>query len=234
MNKTSIVILTILIILAMILSCQKQESRDSYEIVLQMFQNPPSEYRSAPLWVWNDEVTTTQIEEQLKDFKEKGIGGVFIHPRPGLITPYLSEEWLSLCRHAVTTGKNLDMKIWIYDENSYPSGFAGGHVPHQMSDAVRKSLVMKKVYTLTESFEKEPFIVLQKTSGKKFQRKKIDPLGEGVVERSLGLNPALDEPVPDGVGQTQKAGEPVRGKMGVAAQSVRIVVFMGGVLRFGV
>jgi len=130
--------------------------------VLGMFQNPPSEYGSAPLWVWNDRVTTAQIEEQLRDFKEKGIGGVFIHPRPGLITPYLSEEWLSLCHHAVLTAKNLGIKVWIYDENSYPSGFAGGHVPDQMPDSVRKSLVMKKVYTIPETFESEPFLVLQK------------------------------------------------------------------------
>jgi len=129
-----------------------------------MFQNPPSEYRSAPLWVWNDDVTTTQIEEQLKEFNEKGIGGVFIHPRPGLITPYLSEEWLSLYHHTVITAKKLGMKVWIYDENSYPSGFAGGHVPDQMPDAVRKSLVMKKVYSFPESLENEPFLVLHKTS----------------------------------------------------------------------
>ena len=27
------------------------------------------------------------------------------------------------------------MKVWIYDENSYPSGFAGGHVPDQMPES---------------------------------------------------------------------------------------------------
>ena len=27
------------------------------------------------------------------------------------------------------------MKVWIYDENSYPSGFAGGHVPAEMPDS---------------------------------------------------------------------------------------------------
>ena len=41
-------------------------------------------------------------------------------------------------------GKKLGMKIWIYDENSYPSGFAGGHVPAAMPDAVRTGLRMTK------------------------------------------------------------------------------------------
>ena len=86
-------------------------SPDSYQSVLREFQDPSAEYRSAPLWVWNDRMTREQIDEQLADFKAHGIGGVFIHPRPGLITPYLSEEWFSLCRYAVDVGKKLGMKI---------------------------------------------------------------------------------------------------------------------------
>ncbi|HCA79511.1 MAG TPA: hypothetical protein DEP53_07225, partial [Bacteroidetes bacterium] len=65
-------------------------SPDSYQKVRQLFLNPPSEFRSAPLWVWNDRITKRQIDEQLADFRARGIGGVFIHPRPGLITEYLS------------------------------------------------------------------------------------------------------------------------------------------------
>jgi len=92
MKKWSVIVPSIFISLIFFSACHKQGGQDSYKEVLQKFKNPPSEYGSAPLWVWNDEVTTTQIEEQLADFKEKGMGGVFIHPRPGLITPYLSEE----------------------------------------------------------------------------------------------------------------------------------------------
>jgi hypothetical protein len=153
----------IIIVLSISPACKTQDTPDSYLSVLAAFQNPPAEYRSAPLWVWNDRVTTTQIDEQLRQFQSKGIGGVFIHPRPGLITPYLSEEWLSLCRRAVLTAKELGMKAWIYDENSYPSGFAGGHVPDQMPDSVRKSLVLEKVDSLPERFEREPFLILQRT-----------------------------------------------------------------------
>ena len=58
-----------------------------------------------------------------------GLGGAFIHPRPGMITEYMSDEWYSLYRYAVDKGKEMGLDIWIYDENSYPSGFAGGHVP---------------------------------------------------------------------------------------------------------
>ena len=132
--------------------------------VFQIFANPPAEYRSAPLWVWNDRMTKQQIEEGLKDFQRQGIGGAFIHPRPGLITPYLSEEWLALCRYAVDVGKKLNMKIWIYDENSYPSGFAGGNVPAQMPDAVRSGLRMTRTNELPRQFATEPLLVLAKDS----------------------------------------------------------------------
>jgi hypothetical protein len=140
----------------------QEQIRSSYQSALSTFRDPPAAYRSTPLWVWNDRITRLQIEEQLRDFKSHGIGGVFIHPRPGLITPYLSEEWLDLCKHAVSVGKELGMKIWIYDENSYPSGFAGGHVPAAMPDAVRSGLKMVHASALPSRFDQTPLVVLMK------------------------------------------------------------------------
>ncbi len=99
--------------------------------------NPPSEYRSAPLWDWNEQISEEGIDFQMKEFKKAGIGGVFVHPRPGLLTEYLSKDWFSLFEYTVQKGKELDMKVWIYDENSYPSGFAGGHVPAEMPDSYK-------------------------------------------------------------------------------------------------
>lgn len=155
-------------------------STDSYEKVRQLFLNPPSEFRSAPLWVWNDKMTKQEIDEQLTDFKARGIGGAFIHPRPGLITEYLSEEWFALCRHAVDKGKKLGMKIWIYDENSYPSGFAGGHVPAQMPDAVRSGLSMNHVKDLPATWAAEPLVVLQRTESG------LADITSGVKSKSFG------------------------------------------------
>jgi hypothetical protein len=100
-----------------------------------LLDNPPSEYRSAPLWDWNEQISEEGIDFQMKEFKKAGIGGVFVHPRPGLLTEYLSEDWFRLFDYTVKKGKELDMKVWIYDENSYPSGFAGGHVPAEMPDS---------------------------------------------------------------------------------------------------
>jgi hypothetical protein len=136
---------------------------------------PPADFRSAPLWVWNNRVTEAEIEIQLGDFKAHGIGGVFIHPRPGLITPYLSKEWLDLCRSAVDVGKGLGMKVWIYDENSYPSGFAGGRVPAEMPDSIGKGLRLTKAGSLPAAFPEKPLVIL----------KKVEAGFEDITEKAL-------------------------------------------------
>jgi hypothetical protein len=139
----------LLIIIAMILvvsGCKTESVKEgivSYELLKARFEDPPSEYRSAPLWDWNDDISEEGIDFQMKEFKKAGIGGVFVHPRPGLITEYLSEEWFRLFDYTIQKGKELDMKVWIYDENSYPSGFAGGHVPAEMPDSYRHGAGLK-------------------------------------------------------------------------------------------
>ncbi len=98
------------------------------------FADPPAEYRSMPLWVWNDELEWPRLKEQLEQFKKQGIGGVFVHPRPGLMTEYLGPDWFRLWKLAVEEGKRLGITVNIYDENSYPSGFSGGYVPSKAPD----------------------------------------------------------------------------------------------------
>jgi hypothetical protein len=155
-------------VLAFLISCgpRQRPSGGTLETAADVraaFQSPPAEFRSAPLWVWNDRVTDAEIEDQLADFKDHGIGGVFIHPRPGLVTPYLSDEWMARWRHAVDVGKRLGLDVWIYDENSYPSGFGGGHVPAEMPDAVRSGLRMTTASVLPPTFDVSPLVVLRKT-----------------------------------------------------------------------
>ena len=92
------------------------------------WDHPPAEFRPAVLWSWNGGMTPARIREMLQGFARRNIGGVFIHPRPGLVTEYLSEEWFSLWALALEECKHLGIGCHIYDENSFPSGFAGGHV----------------------------------------------------------------------------------------------------------
>jgi len=108
--------------------------------VKRLFKNPPREYSTGPLWVWNDLLTEQEIRETLRDLAGQRIKQVWVHPRPGLMTPYLSADWFRLWKVALKEAARLDMNVWIYDENSYPSGFAGGQVPETMPESRGRGL----------------------------------------------------------------------------------------------
>ncbi len=115
--------------------------------VQKLFANPPREYASAPLWVWNDRLTEEQVRGTMRDLAGQGVRQVFVHPRPGLMTPYLGDEWFRLWKIALNEAGRLDMNVWIYDENSYPSGFAGGWVPELMPTSRGQGLALKESKT---------------------------------------------------------------------------------------
>jgi len=123
---------------------------DNSATVKRQFSEPPRQYHSAPLWVWNDMLTDEQIVGTLRDLAGQQVKQVFVHPRPGLMTPYLSPEWFRLWKVALEEAERLDMNVWIYDENSYPSGFAGGLVPEAMPESRGRGLVI----TEQDSLEK--------------------------------------------------------------------------------
>jgi hypothetical protein len=109
--------------------------------VKKIFADPPREYSSGPLWTWNDNLTEQHIRLTMRDLASQKVKQVWVHPRPGLLTPYLSPEWFRLWKIALDEAEKLDMNVWIYDENSYPSGFAGGLVPEAMPESRGRGLV---------------------------------------------------------------------------------------------
>ena len=129
-------------------------------------KQPDRSYGSAPLWVWHTDVTEAIIDSMMHGFKDNAFGGVFIHPRPGLITPYLSDEWNRLFTYSVAKGKELGLDVWIYDENSYPSGFAGGHVPALMPESYNQGQMLNLTKTDRLPLDTDTYvIVLRKVPG---------------------------------------------------------------------
>ncbi len=88
-------------------------------------------------------LTEEQIRGTMRDLCGQQVRQVFVHPRPGLMTPYLSDDWFRLWKVALDEAEKLDMNVWIYDENSYPSGFAGGHVPEVMPESRGRGLAFR-------------------------------------------------------------------------------------------
>ncbi len=133
------------LLLALGHACATTQAEDSdIAAVRKLFKTPTTEYSSAPLWVWNDRLTEEQITSTMHDLAGQKVKQVFVHPRPGLMTPYLSEEWFELWKVALKEAEKLDMNVWIYDENSYPSGFAGGLVPDAMPLSRGKGIEIKE------------------------------------------------------------------------------------------
>lgn len=94
----------------------------------QQWLSPSSIYRSAPFWSWNSKLDPDRLCRAIESMHEAGMGGFFMHSRYGLKTPYLSEEWFQCVSACIDKARELDMKAYLYDEDRWPSGAAGGLV----------------------------------------------------------------------------------------------------------
>jgi len=116
----------------------------TYNELKKDFLSPDSKHRSLPFWAWNDALFSEELVRQIHSMKEQGIGGFFMHSREGLETDYLSEEWFDLVRACVGAAKETGMEAWLYDEDRWPSGTAGGRVTREGGDDSRcKGLTME-------------------------------------------------------------------------------------------
>ena len=162
--------LSVTVFAALLNSCKEEQVNEvkvpDFATLSSQFSQPPREYTTAPFFVWNAEITREEIDKFMEGFKNAGSSQVFIHPRPGLITEYLSQSWLELYQYTVEKGKELGMDVWIYDENSYPSGFAGGHVPDEMPESYNQGqgLEMTRFEILPDTCDKY-YLCLKEDNG---------------------------------------------------------------------
>ena len=94
----------------------------------ELFKAPTAEYRGTPFWAWNCKLNEKELLRQIDDMKEMGFGGFHIHCRSGLTTEYLGDDYMKLVKSCVKKAKKENMLVWLYDEDRWPSGFAGGLV----------------------------------------------------------------------------------------------------------
>ena len=86
-----------------------------------------------------------------------GFGGAFIHSRTGLVTEYMSEEWLDDVKFAAEKLHENGLEAYLYDEDRWPSGTCGGYVTQEKCFRA-KYMTYKEI---TEEYEKpENFIGL--------------------------------------------------------------------------
>lgn len=93
---------------------------------MEQFKNPGPEYRGMPFWAWNTKMNREHIDHILEELKEMGMGGAYFHCRTGMDMPYLGKEFMELIRYAHEKAGEKGLITGLYDEDRWPSGFAGG------------------------------------------------------------------------------------------------------------
>lgn len=141
-------------------------------------KTPGTEFRSSPFWSLNDELEPKELTRQLDLMKTGGLGGQFMHSREGLITPYLSRKWMDCIKKTVEHSKKIGLLAYLYDEDRWPSGFAGGIATKNKQDRMKAVECIKangkwkfKKITLAPSdwFNNTGYMdVFSKTAVKKF------------------------------------------------------------------
>lgn len=100
---------------------------DGEALSREKFARPSKEFGILPFWFWNGEMSYDEIEYQLRQFKEKGCPGIYIHARFGVREElgYMNEQWLDRCKFTLEKARELGLQTWIYDEYNWPSGTCG-------------------------------------------------------------------------------------------------------------
>ncbi|MBM4020476.1 MAG: hypothetical protein FJ288_19515, partial [Planctomycetes bacterium] len=106
--------------------------------LLRDFVSPPSAYRGKPFWAWNGRLEESELRRQVRTFRRMGLGGFFMHSRVGLATPYLGEEWFRSVRACIDEAARTGLEAWLYDEDRWPSGAAGGLVTKDPRHRMRR------------------------------------------------------------------------------------------------
>lgn len=126
----------------------------------ELFLNPPAEFRGAPFWAWNTDLKEDVLLWQIDRLKEMGFGGFFIHTRSGMSTEYLGKDFMRLVSVCNNKAKDIGMLSYLYDEDRWPSGSAGGYVT-QDKKFRQKMIVLsltepKEMLALHANDEREP------------------------------------------------------------------------------
>ncbi len=102
------------------------------------------QYGSLPFWSWNDRLKEDELREQIRNMKSLHMNGFFMHARGGLETEYLSDEWFDCINACIDEAKKQGMEAWAYDENGWPSGFAGGIL---LKDPANHAVILNYAFT---------------------------------------------------------------------------------------
>ena len=105
------------------------------------FRTPPREYGAIHWAIWGDELSQARIVREFDQLVAAGIYVVNLAPARGMTPKYFSPEHFALMKFAVEEARKRGMKVWLADEGSYPSGFAGGKISQDYPQLTMQGIV---------------------------------------------------------------------------------------------
>jgi hypothetical protein len=105
------------------------------------FRTPPPEYGAIHWAIWGGALTRERIVQEFDSLVANDVYVVNFGPARGMTPKYLSPEYFDLMKFAVDEARKRGMKVWIADEGTYPSGFAGGLIGEKFPQFVMQGIV---------------------------------------------------------------------------------------------
>ncbi|MCX5321990.1 glycosylhydrolase-like jelly roll fold domain-containing protein [Streptomyces sp. NBC_00120] len=91
------------------------------------FADPRRDSRPAVYWYWNGPVTNELVETQMADLRAKGLYEVVVFPfdNAEMQPAFFTEGWFDVVGHVLDVAEKTGMKVWLFNDNHFPSGRAG-------------------------------------------------------------------------------------------------------------
>ncbi|WP_432969812.1 hypothetical protein [Dactylosporangium sp. CA-233914] len=109
----------------------------------------------APL-VWHHGEDRETIARELTEIANCGIRSFVLEPRPH--PDYLGPGWWADLATVVELARSLGLRFWIFDDGRFPSGHAGGRVPAERPELLKRFLVERHI-DVTGPLERRAFNV---------------------------------------------------------------------------
>lgn len=128
------------------------------DLLADELRTPQQNHRPIPFWSWNDQLNPEELRRQIRAMSHSGVGGYFMHARSGLKTEYLEQPWFDSVQVGIEEGQAVGLTPWIYDEEGWPSGFAGGKVTAKGDRVYARGLRMRRLTTPDDAVKDETLL----------------------------------------------------------------------------
>ncbi|RFC70903.1 glycosyl hydrolase [Streptomyces sp. AcE210] len=136
------------------------------------FADPRRDSRPAVYWYWNGPVTHELVDTQMADLRAKGLYEIVVFPYDNaeMQPAFFTEGWFDIVGHVLETAEKTGMKVWLFNDNHFPSGRAGyfvtkGGTVGSRTYEPRPDLRLKGLWRSTAIFQGPGTVRLLDTTG---------------------------------------------------------------------